>query len=131
TRTLTLELSAPGRYEGELHDVRSGQRVLRAKLHDRDEPPRLVAEASAQVSVPYPGELRPSQFAWDPTWLEDLALASREGPIDDVVSVPGDPGARLRALSLWPHVLLALLLPLMLVDLLSRRVSLGMRKLGA
>lgn len=131
TRTLALELSAPGRYEGELHDVRSGQRVLRAKLYDRDEPPRLVAEASAQVSVPYPGELRPSQFAWDPTWLEDLALASREGPVDDVVSTPGEPGARLRALSLWPHVLLALLLPLMLVDLLSRRVSLGMRKLGA
>lgn len=131
TRTLALELSAPGRYEGELHDVRSGQRVLRAKLHDRDEPPRLVAEASAQVSVPYPGELRPSQFAWDPTWLEDLELASSEGPVDDVVSTPGDPGARLRALSLWPHVLLVLLLPLMLVDLLSRRVSLGMRKLGA
>lgn len=130
TRTLTLELSAPGRYEGELHDVGSGQRVLRAKLHDRDEPPRLVAEASAQVSVPYPGELRPSQFAWDPSWLLDVTLASREGPVDDVVTTPGEPGSRLRAESLWPHVLIALLLPLMLVDLLSRRVSLGMRKVA-
>ncbi len=130
TRTSTLELSAPGRYEGELRDVGSGQRVLRAKLHDRDAPPRLVAEASAQVSVPYPGELRPSQFAWDPSWLTDVELASREGDIDAVVTTPGEAGTRLRALALWPHVLIALLLPLLLLDLLSRRISFGMRKLA-
>jgi uncharacterized membrane protein len=131
TRTIVLELSAPGRYEGELGDVGSGQRVLRAKLHDRDESPRLVAEASAQVSVPYPGELRPSQFAWDPAWLEELELTSTSGAVDDIVATPGEPGSRLRTESLWPLVLVWLLLPLMLVDLLSRRISLGMRKVGA
>jgi Mg-chelatase subunit ChlD len=129
--TMALELSAPGRYEGVLHDVARGQRVLRAKLHDRESPPRLVAEATAQVSVPYPGELRPDQLVYDPTWLATLPVASQAGSIDDVVTAPGDPGSRLRVESLWPRVLLFLLLPLLLFDLLLRRISLGVRRVAA
>lgn len=130
TMTLVLELSAPGRYEGVLHDVSRGQRVLRAKLHDRELPPRLVAEATAQVSVPYPGELRPDQFEWNPQWLEALPVASHDGAVDEVVAAPGDPGSRLRVESLWPRVLLFLLLPLLLLDLLLRRISLGVRRVA-
>jgi Ca-activated chloride channel homolog len=132
TQSIALELSAPGRYEAELHDVRSGQRVIRAKLHDgHEEPPRLVAEATAQVSVPYPGELRPEQFAWDPSWLVELPLGSSDGALAAVVTSPGEPADRLRVLPLWPHVLWALLLPLLLLDLFSRRVSFGTRRIAS
>lgn len=131
TQNVALELSAPGRYEAELHDVRSGQRVVRAKLHDGQEsPPRLVAEATAQVSVPYPGELRPEQFAWDPSWLAQLPVGSTDGELGEIVTSAGAPEGRLRVQPLWPQVLLALLLPLFLLDLFSRRVSFGTRKLG-
>ncbi|MBC8073150.1 MAG: hypothetical protein IAG13_32810, partial [Deltaproteobacteria bacterium] len=84
-----------------------------------------------QVSVPYPGELRPEQFAWDPSWLAELPLGSREGALGEVVTAPGEPEGRLRVLPLWPHVLWALLLPIFLLDLFSRRVSFGTRRLGA
>ncbi|MFO0633269.1 MAG: hypothetical protein U0168_10490 [Nannocystaceae bacterium] len=130
TRTIALELSAPGRYEAELSDVRQGQRVVRAKLHDRGQPPRLVAEAVAQVSVPYPDELRPEQLAFEPQWLAALPASSHEGALDDVIVQQGDPDGRLRVLPLWPHVLIALLLPLLLLDLFSRRVSLGVRRVA-
>ncbi|MBX7080641.1 MAG: VWA domain-containing protein [Nannocystaceae bacterium] len=130
TRSIALELSAPGRYEAELSDVRQGQRVVRAKLHDRGQPPRLVAEAVAQVSVPYPDELRPEQLSFAPQWLAALPSSSHEGALDDVITLQGDPDGRLRVLPLWPHVLIALLLPLLLLDLFSRRVSLGVRRVG-
>ncbi len=130
TRTIALELTAPGRYEAELHDVRSGQRVIRAKLDDRDDPPRLVAEAVAQVSVPYPAELQPEQLQWQPQWLAQLPVGSHDGVIDDIVQREGDPDGRLRVLPLWPHVLIALLLPLLLLDLFSRRISLGTRRVA-
>jgi hypothetical protein len=81
--------------------------------------------------VPYPGELRPDQFEWNPQWLSALPVGSHEGPIDEVVSAPGDPGSRLRVEALWPRALLFLLLPLLLLDLLLRRVSLGVRRLAA
>lgn len=126
-----LHLSAPGRYEAELHDVRTGQRIVRAKLDDvSDTVPRLAAEATAQVSVPYPSELRPQALVWDPAWLAELSAGTHEGALADVVTSPGEPRDRLRVQPLWPLVLAFLMLPLLLLDLLVRRISLGSRRLA-
>ncbi|MCB9753259.1 MAG: VWA domain-containing protein [Myxococcales bacterium] len=132
---LPLELTAPGRYEATVHGVESGQRLLKAQLHDEDDPsptPRLVAEAVAQVSVPYPPELSPEQLAPDPTWLSALggARATHDGPIGDLLTTPGESGGRTHAKPLWPLVLWGLALPLLLLDLLLRRVAFGTRRLA-
>jgi len=129
--TVPLHLSAPGRYEAELHDVRTGQRIVRAKLNDvSDQTPRLAAEATAQVSVPYPSELRPQALVWDPAWLAELSAGTHDGELTAIVTTPGEPRDRLRVQPLWPYVLAFLMLPLLLLDLLVRRVSLGSRKLS-
>jgi uncharacterized membrane protein len=130
TVTLPLHLSAPGRYEAEIRDVRSGQRLVTAKLYDDTQTPRrLAAEAVEQVSVPYPAELSPSQLSPDPEQVAALASGTAEGPLDDVLTTPGDPKGRTRVRALWPEVLWALLLPLLLLDLLLRRIALGSRRL--
>ena len=59
-----------------------------------------------------------------------VELGSTEGDIDAVVTTPGDPQGRTRTKSLWPLVLVWLLLPLLALDLLLRRVSLGVRKVS-
>jgi Ca-activated chloride channel homolog len=131
-RTVTLELSAPGRYEAVVRDIEAGQRLLKARLYDDSQnPPRLAAEAIAQVSVPYPAELSPQTLEPNSEWLAGLVTrGSNDGPIDAIVTVPGDTEGRTRSKSLWPLVLLWLLLPLLGLDLLLRRVSLGVRKVS-
>lgn len=126
-RSVPLALSAPGRYEAEVREVASGQRVLKAKLYDdSQEPPRLTAEAVSSVSVPYPAELSPEQLAPRPQWLAELTEDGvTEGPVQAVLQAPGDPKGRTRIEPLWPLVLWGLLLPLVGVDILLRRVSFG------
>lgn len=129
TSTLPLHLSAPGRYEAEFRDVSSGQRLVKAKLYDESQSPRrLAAEAVGQVSVPYPAELSPAQLRPLPEAVAALASGSAEGPIDDTLQAPGDPRGRTRVRPLWPEVLWGLVLPLLLIDLLLRRVALGRRR---
>lgn len=131
-RTVELELSAPGRYEAVVREVSSGQRLLKARLFDDSQsPPRLAAEAISQVSVPYPAELSPQTLEANPAWLASLIeKGTSEGPIEGIVTSPGDPQGRTRAKALWPLVLLWLLFPAMVLDLLLRRVSLGVRKVS-
>jgi Ca-activated chloride channel homolog len=131
-RLVTLELSAPGRYEAGARDIEAGQRLLKARLFDDSQnPPRLAAEAISQVSVPYPAELSPQTLEPNGEWLASLIeRGTTAGPIDEVVTVPGDAGGRTRTKPLWPLVLLWLLLPLLAIDLLLRRVSLGVRKVA-
>jgi Ca-activated chloride channel family protein len=132
TTTLPLHLSAPGRYEAEVQGVRSGQRLVKAKLYDEtQDPKRLVAEAVGQVSVPYPAELSPSQLRPIPEAVAALASGTAEGPLDPVLAEPGDPRGRTRVRPLWPEVLWALVLPMLLLDLLLRRVALGRRRVQA
>jgi Mg-chelatase subunit ChlD/uncharacterized membrane protein len=129
-RSVPLELSAPGRYEGTVHDVNAGQRLLKAKLYDASQTPRrLAAEAVSQVSVPYPAELSPDQLEPKPEWLARLGESgTHQGPVDAIVTTPGDTGGRTRTKPLWPYVLFGLVLPLLVLDLLLRRVSLGVRR---
>jgi Ca-activated chloride channel family protein len=131
-REVTLELSAPGRYEAVVRDIEAGQRLLAAKLYDDSQnPPRLAAEAVSQVSVPYPAELSPQTLEPNGEWLASLVESgTTSGAIDEVVTSPGDAGGRTRTKPLWPLVLVWLLLPLLAVDLLLRRVSLGVRKVA-
>ena len=131
-RPVTLELSAPGRYEAVVRDIEAGQRLLKARLYDDSQnPPRLAAEAISQVSVPYPAELSPQTLEPNGEWLAGLvSRGTTSGPIDEVVTVPGDADGKTRTKSLWPLVLLWLLLPLLALDLLLRRVSLGVRKVA-
>lgn len=131
-REVTLELSAPGRYEAVVRDIEAGQRLLKARLFDDSQsPPRLAAEAVSHVSVPYPAELSPQTLEPNDEWLAGLvARGTTHGPIDEVVTVPGDADGRTRTKPLWPLVLLWLLLPLLALDLLLRRVSLGVRKVA-
>src|SRR5690606_29940571 len=83
TRTVPLSLSAPGRYEAELREIETGQRLVKAKLYDESQSPRrLSAEAVAQVSVPYPAELSPAQLEPDPTWLASLSAGTHEGEVE-------------------------------------------------
>ncbi len=127
---LPLELSAPGRYEATLLGVETGQRLLRAKLYDEHETPRrLAAEAVTHVSVPYPNELAPDQLSPDPAWLAELSEGSHNGDIGPILETPGDAGGRTHAQAIWPLVLWGLVLPLLLLDLLLRRVAFGNRKL--
>lgn len=131
TTTLPAQLTAPGRYEATVLGVHAGQRLLKAQLHDEGQTPaRLAAEAVGQVSVPYPSELAPDQLGADPSWLAELAPAgSHAGPIDALVTTPGAP-AGTRTRPVWPEVLWALALPLLLLDLLLRRVALGRPRRG-
>jgi hypothetical protein len=131
-RTVELELSAPGRYEAVVREIEAGQRLLKARLYDDSQnPPRLAAEAISQVSVPYPSELSPQTLAPNSEWLAGLVEGgTSEGPIDEIVTVPGDPAGRTRTKPLWPLVLVWLLLPLLGLDLLLRRVSLAVRKVS-
>ncbi|HLT40332.1 MAG TPA: VWA domain-containing protein [Enhygromyxa sp.] len=131
-REVTLELSAPGRYEAVVRDIEAGQRLLKARLYDDSQsPPRLAAEAVSHVSVPYPAELSPQTLEPNGEWLAGLVTrGTSHGAIDEVVTVPGDADGRTRTKPLWPLVLLWLLLPLLAIDLLLRRVSLGVRKVA-
>jgi hypothetical protein len=131
-REVTLELSAPGRYEAVVRDIEAGQRLLKAKLFDDSQnPPRLAAEAVSHVSVPYPAELSPQTLEPNGEWLASLVEGgTTSGAIDEVVTTPGDALGRTRTKPLWPLVLLWLLLPLLALDLLLRRVSLGVRRVS-
>jgi uncharacterized membrane protein len=131
-REVPLSLSAPGRYEATVLDVTAGQRLLKAKLYDGGgETRRLAAEAVSQVSVPYPSELAPDQLSPNPEWLASLGeKGTHAGAIDAVLTTPGDTGGRTRTKSLWPYVLWSLVLPLLAIDLLLRRVSLGIRRVN-
>lgn len=131
TTKLTTSLSAPGRYEATILGVRAGQRLIKAQMFDDGTtPPRLVAEATGQVSVPYPSELAPDQLGADAAWLAGLAPdGTHAGAVDDLVTTPGAPqGTRTRPV--WPEVLWALALPLLILDLLLRRVALGRPRRG-
>lgn len=132
-RTEPLSLSAPGRYEAELREIASGQRVIKAKLYDdSQDPPRLAAEAVSSVSVPYPAELSPEQLAPRPQWLAELVPdGTSQGSVASLLEAPGDPKGRTRVENLWPLVLLWLLLPLLAFDILVRRVSFGFAKTPA
>ncbi|MGH1342238.1 MAG: VWA domain-containing protein [Nannocystales bacterium] len=126
--TVPLRLSAPGRYVADVGAVEAGQRLVKAQLYDvSQEPRRLAAEAVSQVSVPYPTELLPSA-AGDPSDVEGLSVASTTGSLLSVVEDAGDPGGRERQKPLWPWVLAGLVLPLLIFDLLLRRVSFGSRR---
>lgn len=132
TTTLTTQLTAPGRYEATVIGVHAGQRLIKAQLFDDGQtPPRLVAEATGQVSVPYPSELAPEQLGADPSWLATLAPeGTHAGPVEALVTTPGAPqGTRQRPV--WPEVLWALVLPLLILDLLLRRVAFGRARRGA
>lgn len=132
TTRLPVQLTAPGRYEATVRGVQAGQRLLKAQLYDEGvSPRRLAAEATGQVSVPYPGELAPDQLAVDPSWLASLTPepATSAGPLDPILTTPGAPhGTRTRPV--WPEILWALVLPLLLLDLLLRRVALGRPRRG-
>ena len=131
TVKLPAQLTAPGRYEATIVGVKAGQRLVRAKLHDDGTtPPRLAAEATGQVGVPYPSELLPDQLGADAAWLATLAPAgTHAGQVDELVTTPGAPqGTRTRPV--WPEVLWALALPLLIFDLLLRRVALGRPRRG-
>jgi Ca-activated chloride channel family protein len=131
-RQVTLELSAPGRYEAVVRDIEAGQRLLKAKLYDDSQsPPRLAAEAISHVSVPYPAELSPQTLEPNEAWLASLVeTGTTSGVIDEIVTAPGNAGDRTRTKPLWPLVLVWVLLPLLIVDLLLRRVSLGVRRVS-
>jgi Ca-activated chloride channel family protein len=131
-RTVELELSAPGRYEAVVREVSSGQRLLKARLFDDSQSPsRLAAEAISQVSVPYPAELSPQTLRPNAEWLAGLIeRGTTEGSIEPLVTNPGDPQGRTRTKALWPLVLLWVLFPMLVLDLLLRRVSLGVRKVS-
>ena len=131
-RSVELELSAPGRYEAVVREVSSGQRLLKARLFDDSQsPPRLAAEAISQVSVPYPAELSPQTLEPNDAWLASLIeRGTTEGTIEPIVTSPGDPQGRTRTKALWPLVLLWVLFPMLILDLLLRRVSLGVRKVS-
>jgi uncharacterized membrane protein len=127
---VSLALSAPGRYEAEIAGVDAGQRLVKARLYDESQSPRrLAAEAVSQVSVPYPTELLPDAAGDDAT-VASLAAATHDGSVDEVLQTPGDPRGRERTKPLWPYVLWALLLPLLIFDLLLRRLSLGTRRIA-
>jgi hypothetical protein len=132
TTRLPVQLTAPGRYEATVLGVAAGQRLLKAQLYDEGQNPRrLVAEALGQVSVPYPGELAPDQLGADPTWLASLTPepATSAGLLDPILTTPGTPrGTRTRPV--WPELLWALVLPLLLIDLLLRRIALGRPRRG-
>ncbi len=129
THTIPLALSAPGRYEAELRGIDAGQRLVKAKLYDEEQTPRrLAAEAVAQVSVPYPAELSPAQLRPDAQWLTGLSAGTHDGEVEPLLSMPGDANGRTRAKPLWPYVLWGLLVPLLVLDLLLRRVALGRRR---
>jgi len=145
-----LQLVAPGRYAVEFADVAAGQRLVRAQLLDPEAPSsappitdaggqpipgRLAAEASANLSIPWPTELAPDFVDRAPTErveaddgpLLSIALdglfdeARRSGPLADSVLRPAEPLGRQRTYPLWPWVLACLVLPLLIVDLLVRR----------
>ena len=128
--TIPLRLAAPGRYVAEMGAVEAGQRLVEARLYDvSQEPRRLAAEAVSQVSVPYPTELLPSASG-DPQFVATLPVVSTAGSLAEVVTSAGDPNGRERQKPLWPWVLAGLVLPLLIVDLLLRRVSFGSRRLS-
>lgn len=130
TVTIPLRLSAPGRYVADVGEVDAGQRLVKARLYDvSQEPRRLAAEAVSQVSVPYPTELLPSASG-EPDFVQSLPAASNTGALASVIEEPGDPGGRERQKPLWPWVLAGLVLPLLIIDLLLRRVSFGTRRLS-
>ncbi len=129
SRSVPLALSAPGRYEADLRDIAQGQRLVKAKLYDETQQPRrLAAEAVAQVSVPYPAELSPAQLQPDPQALAGISAGTHDGEITPLLRSPGQADGRTRDKPLWPYVLWALVVPLLVLDLLLRRVSLGRRR---
>ncbi len=127
-----LALTAPGRYEATVHEVRAGQRLLKARLYDASQTPRrLAAESVTSVSIPYPAELTPAHLQVDVDRLQELIgegwLADRSAS-EAVLEAPGEAKGRERERDLWPETLLWLCLPLLILDLFLRRVSFGLRK---
>jgi hypothetical protein len=112
-------------------DVRIGQRLLRARLFDTSrEPRRLAAEAVAQVSIPYPAELGMDQVASANERLAALPGGTSDGSLAPVVDKPGDPRGRTRQRPLWPVVLWTLVVPILVLDLLLRRIAFGRRRVN-
>jgi secreted protein with Ig-like and vWFA domain len=129
---LPLRLTAPGRYEAEIGSGSTGQRIVKARLYDTSlSPRRLAAEAVGRIVVPYPPELAPDRLQDDGAWLTAHSTTALDEPIDDVVERPGEAGDRTRSRPLWPLVLVGLVLPLLVLDLLLRRVAFGRRELAA
>jgi len=130
---IPLRLAAPGRYEARLPDAAPGEpRLVRARLFDQSQsPPRLAAEATAAIAVPYPDELLPPELQGGTSSLRRWPEGEREGPLGEVLTAPGDGRGRTRDRALWPFVLAVVVLPLLALDLLLRRVSLGTRRLRA
>ncbi|MCH9680610.1 MAG: VWA domain-containing protein [Deltaproteobacteria bacterium] len=132
SRTVPLSLSAPGRYEADLRNIETGQRLVKAKLYDEGQTPRrLAAEAVAQVSVPYPAELSNGQLRPDSSALAGLSAGTHEGEIGPLLETPGQADGRTRDKPLWPYVLWGLVVPLFVFDLLLRRIALGRRRIQA
>ena len=130
--TTPLRLSAPGRYEANLIGIKAGQRLVKAKLYDEAQTPRrLAAEGVGQVSIPYPAELMPDVLDVRRDALAALTIGTSDGPVAPILETPGDAAGRTRSKALWPHVLWALMLPLLLLDLLLRRITVGLRRVAA
>jgi hypothetical protein len=126
-----LDLTAPGRYEATISDIRAGQRLVKARLYAPDgEQGRMVAEATSQVSIPYPTELAPEQLVPRSDWLRSLIQrGSTGGGLEPILRTPGRPEGRTRNEPLWPTVVWMLVVPFVLVDLLLRRLALGRRRI--
>ncbi|MCA9638010.1 MAG: VWA domain-containing protein, partial [Myxococcales bacterium] len=135
--TVALALRAPGRYEATISGIAGGQRLLRARLFDPESAgDRPAAEASGQVSVPYPAEIAPDNLVVDPAWLAEVPppaiapeAAAGQGPLAPILAAEGEARGRMHTKALWPLVLWALVVPILLVDLLLRRVAFGRRRL--
>ncbi len=132
TANLPLRLTAPGRYEAEIPGGITGQRLVKAKLYDVSQSPRrLAAEATGRITVPYPPELAPDREGAAARWVDSLVEDPTDGPVEPIIDRAGDPRGRTRSRALWPEVLWGLVFPLLLLDLLLRRVALGRRRIAA
>lgn len=131
--TVPLTLAAPGRYHAHLHglggptSVAAGHRLFRAEMFDRSvEPARLAAQAASQLSIPYPRELLPATTLGS-TVSPVTSLAALDD-IDKLVTRQGQRDGKTKETPLWPLVLWALSVPLLVIDLALRRVTFGPRR---
>ena len=63
--------------------------------------------------------------------VPESSVEECEGEVEPLLSAAGDAGGRTRAKPLWPLVLWGLVVPLLVLDLLLRRVALGRRRVLA
>ncbi len=118
-RTLRLEQTAAGRYEGEFPIERYGTMILRA-VHKREG--RTVAESLGAVSLPYPAEYLRSTPDPEPLRQVGIVTGGFASPAPaDLVKTHGESIKYHK--DLWPLVLLAVACFFM-VDLYLRRVRL-------